>query len=120
MVTTTINLLPQLISCNRKVQRTYNATKKLVRSFQYLYRSQQLNLCKLKLLSIKTLFFAMPCCTRKCQTFRKKFMAFQRQLKLVDKCQNLEFTPALQKKITKKKTRMMAEKYFSSYICNKC
>ena len=62
----------------------------------------------------------MPCCTRKCQTYRKKLMAFQRQQKLVDKCQIPEITPALRKKLIKKKTRMMAEKYFLSYICNKC
>ena len=117
-----INLLPQL----KPLHQTVKYKKKL--------KMQHINLSEASRISEEavknypsenksTLDFAMSTlssCRRNCQTYRKKFMALQRQLRLVKMRSVLESTPAQRQKSIEMVTKLMVEKYFFEYICVTC
>ena len=69
---------------------------------------------------IKSAMSILSSCRRNCQTYRKKFMALQRQIRLVKTRSAMESTPAPRKKSVEMITKLMVDKYFSEYICHNC
>ena len=119
VVTTNFNLLPQLSPANNIVQQEIKNAKSLSEASRILEEAVENYPCDNK----STLNFAMSTlssCRRNCQTYRKKFMALQRQLRLVKMRSVLESTPAQRQKSVEMVTKLMVEKYFSEYICITC
>ena len=69
---------------------------------------------------IGTVMSTLSSCRRNCQTYRRKFMALQRQIRLVKIRSAMEPTPTSKKKSVEKTTKLMVEKYHSKFICHNC
>ena len=69
---------------------------------------------------IGTVMSTLSSCRRNCETYRRKFMALQRQVRLVKIRSAKEPTPASRKKFVKKTTKLMVEKYHFQFVCHNC